>query len=31
MYKFFVSDNQIKNEETKIIGKDVKHIRNILR
>lgn len=31
MYKFFVSDNQIKNEEAKIIGEDVKHIRDVLR
>ena len=31
MYKFFVADNQIKNGEAKIIGEDVKHIKNVLR
>lgn len=31
MYKFFVADNQIKNGEAKIIGEDVKHIKDVLR
>lgn len=31
MYKFFVADNQIKNGEVKIIGEDVKHIKDVLR
>ena len=31
MYKFFVEDNQIENNEIKIIGDDLKHISNVLR
>lgn len=31
MYKFFVKDNQIENNKIQIIGKDVKHIKNVLR
>lgn len=31
MSKFFVKENQIKNNIVKIIGQDVNHIRNVLR
>jgi len=31
MPKFFVKNNQIKNEKIDIIGKDVNHIKNVLR
>lgn len=31
MYKFFVSKEQIKNNEIQIIGNDVNHIKNVLR
>lgn len=31
MYKFFVEDNQIKDDEIKIINEDKKHIANVLR
>ncbi len=31
MPKFFVKENQIENNEIKIIGEDVKHIRQVLR
>ena len=31
MPKFFVTDKYIKNNEIKIIGKDVNHIKNVLR
>ena len=31
MPKFFVSSNQIKNEKIIIVGKDVNHIKNVLR
>ena len=31
MYKFFVEDNQIKNNEIEIISEDVNHILNVLR
>jgi len=31
MYKFFVSQNQIEDNEIKIIGDDVNHIKNVLR
>lgn len=31
MYKFFVEDNQIENNEIKIINDDLKHISNVLR
>ena len=31
MYKFFVEDNQIENNEIKIMNDDLKHISNVLR
>lgn len=31
MYKFFVNENQIENNEIQIIGEDVNHIKNVLR
>lgn len=31
MYKFFVSEKQINNNEINIIGEDVNHIKNVLR
>lgn len=31
MYKFFVNEEQIKDEQVNIIGKDVNHIKNVLR
>ena len=31
MYKFFVEDNQIENNEIKIMDDDLKHISNVLR
>ena len=31
MYKFFVNDEQIKENEVIIIGEDVNHIKNVLR
>ncbi len=31
MYKFFVSNNQIRDKEVNIIGEDVNHIKNVLR
>jgi 16S rRNA (uracil1498-N3)-methyltransferase len=31
MSKFFVDDNQVKEEKIKIIGNDVNHIKNVLR
>lgn len=31
MYKFFVEENQIENNLIKITGKDVNHIKNVLR
>lgn len=31
MPKFFVNENQIKDKEIDILGKDVKHIKNVLR
>lgn len=31
MQKFFVEENQIKNDKINIIGEDVKHISNVLR
>ena len=31
LHRFFVDTNQIKNNEIKIIGKDVKHIKDVLR
>lgn len=31
MYKFFVKENQIDNNEIEIIGEDVNHIKNVLR
>ncbi len=31
MYKFFISQKQIKDEKVKIIGEDVNHIANVLR
>lgn len=31
MYQFFVESNQIIGEEIKIVGKDVNHIKNVLR
>lgn len=31
MYKFFVNEDQINNNEIKIIGQDVNHIKNVLR
>lgn len=31
MYKFFVNSDQIDNNEIKIIGEDVNHIKNVLR
>lgn len=31
MYKFFVSNNQIKDKKIAIIGEDVNHIKNVLR
>ena len=31
MFKFFVPENQIKENNAKIIGEDVKHISNVLR
>ena len=31
MPKFFVSNNQIRDEEIHIIGEDVNHIVNVLR
>lgn len=31
MYKFFVNSEQIDNNEIKIIGEDVNHIKNVLR
>ena len=31
MYKFFVEQNQIKEENAKIVGEDVNHIANVLR
>lgn len=31
MYKFFVKDNQINDNKIQIIGKDVNHIKNVLR
>lgn len=31
MYKFFVQENQIKESKVQIIGKDVNHIKNVLR
>ena len=31
MYKFFVEKEQIENNRIKIIGRDVNHIKNVLR
>ena len=31
MYKFFVSNNQIKDKKITIVGEDVNHIKNVLR
>lgn len=31
MYKFFVTENEINNDEIDIIGDDVNHIKNVLR
>lgn len=31
MYKFFVNENQIENNEIQIMGEDVNHIKNVLR
>ena len=31
MYKFFVNENQIKDDRIKIIGEDINHIKNVLR
>ena len=31
MYKFFVNNNQIKDNEIEIINEDVNHIKNVLR
>ena len=31
MRKFFVKENQIKNNQIEIIGEDVNHIKNVLR
>lgn len=31
MYKFFVKDDQINDNKIQIIGKDVNHIKNVLR
>lgn len=31
MYKFFVNENQIENNQINIIGADVNHIKNVLR
>lgn len=31
MYKFFVANNQVKDNEIEIIGEDVNHIKNVIR
>jgi 16S rRNA U1498 N3-methylase RsmE len=31
MPKFFVNEEQIQKEDVKVIGNDVKHIKNVLR
>ena len=31
MYKFFVREEQIEDNKINIIGKDVNHIKNVLR